>query len=90
MSDTPSLETIRSAISDADQIILRALAARFRAVEHLKEFKKVHHLPVEDLQRETLLKNQWKQAATVLNIPEELALLILDFILAESKRVQNS
>lgn len=85
-----TIPTIRAAIDDADDILLKALAARFRAIRHLKEIKRDTGMQVESASREAELKDKWKKRAQELNIPQELSLLILDFILAESKRIQSA
>lgn len=85
-----TIPTVRAVIDDADDILLKALAARFRAIRHLKEIKRDTGMQVESASRETELKEKWKKRAQELNIPPELTLLILDFILAESKRIQSA
>lgn len=85
-----TIPTLRAAIDEADDIILRALGARFRAVHHLKELKRETGMQVESASREAELKSRWKKKAKELDIPEELALLILDFLLTESKRIQSA
>lgn len=84
------MQEIRKAIDDADEILLRALATRFRAVAHMKELKRDAQMQIESSSRETELKALWKKRAKTYGVSEELALLILDFILSESKRVQGS
>lgn len=86
----PTIAELRLAIDAADEIIIRALEARFRAVESLHELKTAANLPVEDTKREEQIKAHWKASAHDHKIPESLALLMLDFILAESKRLQSS
>ena len=91
MDDLPvTIDEIRTAIDETDAILLKALAARFRAIRALKKLKKHEGVPLEDLNREAQLKALWKQQARELGVPESLALLMLDFILAESKRTQES
>ena len=85
----PTVEELRAAITAADEIVIRALAARFRAIERLKELKKENGMPVEDAARETKVKEYWKKSAAEHDVPESLALLLLDFILSESKRLQS-
>ncbi len=84
------LSEVRRAIDEADDILLKALAARFRAVEYLKQLKRAEKKPVNDPARELQLKERWKERARSLGLKEELALLMLDFILTESKRVQKA
>lgn len=90
MDENLTLPEIRKAIDDADEILLRALSARFRAVSYLKRAKKAGKLKIEDPDRERMIKEQWAVRAKELDVPPELALLILDFILTESKRIQSS
>lgn len=90
MTQHLTIPVIRTAIDEADDILLKALATRFRAVRHLKEIKRETGMQVESPSRETELKEKWKKKSQELDIPTELALLILDFILAESKRLQSA
>lgn len=83
------LPELRKAIDDADEIILRAIAARFAGIEQMKIVKAGKKMPVEDTKREEELKKKWKKRAKELGIREELALLILDFLISESKRLQS-
>ncbi len=86
----PTISELRVAIDAADEIIIRALAARFRAVESLRDMKKAENLPILDPRRESAMKRTWKESAKEHHVSESLALLMLDFILAESKRLQES
>ncbi len=83
------LPELRKAIDDADEIILRAIAARFAGIEQMKAVKTEKKMPIEDPKREQQLKKRWKNRAAELGIREELALVILDFLLSESKRLQG-
>jgi chorismate mutase len=89
MNNSQRIDEIRQAIDDTDDILLKALATRFRAVKQLGRVKNAANIPVENSEREAEMKARWKKKAQELNIPEELALFILDFILAESKRTQS-
>jgi len=82
------LSDLRKAIDDADEIILRALAARFEGIAQMKIVKAEKNISVEDTKREDQLKKHWKKRAKELGIREELALVILDFLISESKRLQ--
>ncbi len=88
--DIQTLEEIRDLIDEADKLLLLTLGKRFRAIGFLKKLKSATGMPTEDLKREEAVKALWKQRAQENNIPEPLALLILDFILAESKRIQSA
>ncbi len=90
MTQQLTIPLVRVAIDEADDILLKALAARFRAIRHLKKMKSDAGLQVENPARELELKDRWKKKAIELDVPPELTLLILDFILAESKRLQSS
>lgn len=85
-----TLDDVRSAIDAADEILLRAIATRMKAVAHLKAIKDAKGLPVKDPVRERIVKSQWKEKAIALGIKPELALLILDFLLEDSKRIQRA
>ncbi len=85
-----TIPLIRQAIDEADDILLKALAARFRAIRHLKIIKNETEMQIESPSREAELKARWKAKAQELDILPELALLILDFVLAESKRIQSA
>lgn len=86
---TDIINEVRSAIDEADSILLRALAARFRAIRHMRTIKNAAGIPAEDLARESHLKDVWRKQAVDLDIPVELALLMLDCVLVESKKIQN-
>lgn len=90
MTQHLTIPVVRAAIDEADDILLKALATRFRAIRHLKEIKRDTGVPVESPSRETELKTRWKKKSEELDLPPELTLLILDFILAESKRTQSA
>ena len=90
MTNHLTIPTVRATIDDADDILLRALGARFRAIRHLRDMKREAGMSVESPSREQELKTTWKTKAHELNIPPELALLVLDFILTESKRIQST
>ena len=84
-----SLAEVRLAIDEADDIILKALAARMRAAKYLKILKKEEGIAVEDPTREKEVKARWKKRAQELDLPIELPLLLLDILLAESKSIQR-
>lgn len=83
------LSELRKAIDDADEIILRAIAARMEGVRQIAQVKQQRKMPIEDTKREDELKKRWKKRSTELGIAPELALLILDFLLTESKSIQS-
>lgn len=84
-----TLEEIRDLIDEADKLLLQTLGKRFRAVGFLRKLKNATGIRIEDKEREQRVKELWKKQSKEANVPEELALLILDFILSESKRIQN-
>ena len=84
-----NLSELRKAIDDADEIILRAIAARFEGARQIKELKKEKKIPVRDPEREEVIKSHWKKRSDELSIRQELALLVLDFLLEESRRIQS-
>ena len=88
--DIATLKDIRATIDMADEIILKGLSARFRGIEFLRRLKKSDSLRISDPAREQELKARWKKLAKEMKVPEPLALLILDVILVESKRLQES
>ncbi|MDD5054755.1 MAG: chorismate mutase [Candidatus Peribacteraceae bacterium] len=89
-SDPVTVGEIREAIDEADSLLIRALGARFRGVDFLRRLKKFERIRIEDPVREQELKAKWKKEARECKVPEHLALLMLDFILSESKRIQES
>jgi chorismate mutase len=89
-SDPVTVDEVRAAIDEADTLLIRALGARFRAVQFLLGIKKAGKMSIEDKARESQLKEKWKKEAKQQKVPEHLALLMLDFILSESKRIQES
>lgn len=89
MTKHVTIPIIREAIDEADDILLRALATRFRAVRHLRDIKRQADIQVESPSREEEIKERWKAKAKELDLSPELVLLILDFLLTESKRIQS-
>ncbi len=89
-SDIATIAEIRAAIDEADSLLIRALGARFRGVDFLRRLKSMQKMRVEDPAREQQLKDKWKKEAREAKVPEHLALLMLDFILSESKKIQES
>lgn len=89
MTKHVTIPLIREAIDEADDILLRALATRFRAVRHLRDIKRQADIQVESPSREEEIKERWKTKAKELDLSPELVLLILDFLLTESKRIQS-
>ena len=89
MSTPLSIADIRRTIDEADDILLKALTARFRAIKYLKEIKRATDMQIESPSREAELKARWKARAEELGLAPELPLLMLDFILIESKRLQT-
>ena len=88
-NDIATLEEIRELIDEADKLLLLTLGKRFRAVGFLRKLKNATGIRIEDAKREEAVRELWKRHAKESNVPEELALLMLDFILSESKRIQN-
>ena len=88
-SDIATLADIRDAIDETDSLLIRALGARFRSVDFLRRLKSMQKMRIDDPVREQHLKDKWKREAKEYKVPEHLALLMLDFILAESKRIQE-
>ncbi len=89
-SDIALLQKLRGLIDKIDDFILYALSERFQAIELLRELKQAKDMRIADPRRERELKARWKKRAKELKVPEALALLMLDFILVESKRMQES
>ncbi len=89
-NDIATLAEIRDLIDEADKLLLLTLGKRFRAVGFLRKLKNATGIRIEDKEREEAVKDLWRKRAKESNVPEELALLILDFILSESKRIQNA
>ena len=88
-NERATIEDIREAIDVADGAILKSLGARMRLIEFLRRLKKLTGGPIEDRVREAAVKQRWKTLAKEEGVREELALLILDFLLSESKRIQS-
>ena len=90
MPSSLTLAEVRSPNDDADEILLRTLAVRFKAVEHLRAIKREANVPTEDVVRENKLRDKWKKLSEKFKLRPEFALLILDIILVESKRLQDA
>ncbi len=88
-ADLSDIAVLRKAIDAADEMLLKALAHRFRSVELIAKVKRAFKKPIEDKVREDEIKQTWKAHAKKLGIKDEFALLILDLVLHESKTIQS-
>ena len=88
-SPSPSPTEIRRTIDEADVIIIKGLALRFRAIEKMRIVKQLEKMPIEDAAREKELQDRWKTLAKEVGLPEEVALLMLSSLLSASKRLQK-
>ena len=84
-----TIDDFRDLINEADAILLTALGTRFKGIQFLRRYKKLSGLPIQDRAREDVLRDRWKTLARKEGVPEALALLILDCIIVESKRIQS-
>lgn len=83
---TDDLRTLRAAIDAIDDAIVEQLARRRAAVEALALHKRAAGLPAVDPGREEELRARWRAAAHARALPDEVALAVLEAILAASRR----
>jgi len=76
-----ALQDLRDQIDSADAALLRALAARYAAVQGLAEVKRTHGLPAVDPGREATLEAHWRTIAATLGLPDDVALSVMGEVL---------
>ena len=84
-----SLDKLRDKIDEIDTAFLALLALRFEQSKKMKDAKKSMGMPVEDKEREDIIRRKWRRQAEVLGVNEEFAVTLLDLVLMESKRLQS-
>lgn len=82
-----SIESIRTKIDEIDTALVALLALRNEQSLAIKAFK---NGVVQDTDREEKLRKKWETQARALGINPHTALKILDLLLEESRRVQQS
>ena len=88
-AELSDIDELRDAIDQTDEMLLRSLGARFRATKLVGKIKRMYQKPIRDEGREEKMKEKWRQHAKTHGIPQPLALLMLDLILDESRRLQE-
>lgn len=82
------LESVRTKIDEIDTGMLTLFAQRAEQSKLIRQFKKPGD--VTDALREEDLKRKWVARARTLNVEPVFALRLLDLVLTESKRIQQS
>ncbi|MDP3277810.1 MAG: chorismate mutase [Deltaproteobacteria bacterium] len=82
----PVLEQLRLQVDQADNALLEALAARWRAVLAIAEHKRAHALTPTAPDREALLRERWQARAHTLQVPQELVDAVLDQVLSTCRK----
>ena len=80
------LSSLRAAVDDADRAIVAQLARRRSAVDALARHKRDADLPATDATREEQLRAMWRAEALAHGLPDEVALAVLDAVLATSRQ----
>mgnify|MGYP001770635735 FL=1 len=83
-----SIEELRTKIDEIDYQILSLLSQRLRIAKKIGELKGIKGAPVKDEKREREVVKNWIENARKLEIPEDLALSVLNDILFHSRKVQ--
>lgn len=89
-SDSDKLEILRQQIDLIDQQILLLLQARKEFVKKVAMIKKVNSIGVFDQERENYLRENWLNAADILELDKELVSELLDLIIKNSRSIQEA
>ncbi len=79
------LEALRAQIDEADALLVRALAARWRAVLAIAEHKRERRLDRFDPARELLVRERWRAEGRALGLPEALVDAVFDAVIERSR-----
>ena len=85
-----TIEDSRQAIDVVDRQIIALLAERRRIVADLAKRKQSLGLPAVDPEREQALQGHWRRAAEEFKFPTEVALAVLEALLAPSRALVQS
>ncbi len=85
----PTVDELRAMIDETDRALLMAIGVRQKMSKNIGILKKVQKSAVIDPIREEEVKALWKKRAVEQEVRPELALMILDFLLSESRRIQE-
>jgi len=81
------MDELRKRIDELDRRILELIAERFDVVREIAEYKKEHHLPVEDREREEVVREKYMEFSD--RIPKEFLEEFWDTMMYYSKKVQE-
>lgn len=80
-----AIDTMREEIDAIDRELLEALGRRRSVVSRMRETKARLSLSRIDDAREAVVRRHWQSIALSANVPEELALSLLELVLADSR-----
>jgi chorismate mutase len=79
------LEALRAAVDDADEALVRALAARWRAVQAIAEHKQRRGIAGFDSAREDLLRARWRALAEREGVEVSLIDTVFDAVIEKCR-----
>jgi chorismate mutase len=85
----PTIDELRAMIDEVDRALLMAIGLRQKLSKNIGILKKVQKSEVVNPLREEEVKALWKKRAVEQGVRPELALMTLDFLLSESRRIQE-
>ncbi len=85
----PTMDQLRAMIDEVDRAIILAFGVRQRLSRNMGILKRSQKNAVVDPLREEEVKALWKKRAIEQHVRPELALMILDFLLSESRKIQE-
>jgi chorismate synthase len=89
LSSKDDLQKMREKVDLIDTQLLMVLVQRRRLIEKIAQVKKAASNNVLDEEREAHIINKWKRISKTLDIPEELAQILIKAILKDSHRIQE-
>lgn len=81
------MQDLRKEIDEVDKKILELITRRFEIVREIALYKKKHHLPIEDKEREEEVYKKYKEFSD--RIPKEFLEEFWDTMMYYSKKLQE-
>ncbi len=79
------LASLRDEIDTIDRVLLETLARRRGVVSRMRDAKAAFALPRIDAARESAVRGRWLSVARERELPDALALALLELVLADSR-----
>lgn len=83
------IEQLRKHIDDIDEEIVKNIGERISIVKKIGELKKAADQEVQDPNREAKLLLRMNELSHTYGVPLEIVLHIFDYMMTESRKMQN-